>query len=50
MSEIVLDTDLNLYPFAMVSKENKPYVRIETKQGITDYAPEEISAMILKRY
>jgi heat shock protein 5 len=49
MSEILLDTDLNLYPFAVVSKENKPYIRIITKQGTSDYAPEEISAMVLKR-
>ena len=39
--------DKKYVPYKIVSKSGKPYVSIETPQGLKELSPEEISAMIL---
>ena len=39
--------DLKFVPYKVVSQAGKPYVEIETTQGVKKLSPEEISAMIL---
>jgi len=39
--------DLKYVPYKVVSKAGKPYVQIETTNGVKQLSPEEISAMIL---
>eukprot|EP00826_Nyctotherus_ovalis_P049210 TRINITY_DN590_c0_g1_i2.p1 TRINITY_DN590_c0_g1~~TRINITY_DN590_c0_g1_i2.p1 ORF type:complete len:662 (-),score=218.70 TRINITY_DN590_c0_g1_i2:803-2788(-) len=41
--------DMKLLPYEIVDKDGKPYIRINTKSGRKDLAPEEISAQILKK-
>ncbi|KAG0461949.1 hypothetical protein HPP92_020425 [Vanilla planifolia] len=42
--------DMKLVPYEIVSKDEKPYVRLKLKNGETKlFSPEEISAMVLTR-
>ena len=42
--------DMKLFPYKIVSKEGKPYIQVNVKDGETkDFSPEEISAMVLTR-
>jgi len=39
--------DKKYVPYKIVSKSGKPYVSVETPQGVKELSPEEVSAMIL---
>ena len=41
--------DLKHFPFTVVSKENKPFVKVNVKGTDKTFSPEEISAMILQK-
>ena len=41
--------DLKTLPYQIVSVDGKPYVQVQTKDGLKKLSPEEISAMILKK-
>lgn len=41
--------DLKLFPYKIVNKENKPFVKVTYKKEEKVYSPEEISAMILEK-
>lgn len=41
---------MKLFPYNIVNKDGKPYVKVKVKDGETKvFSPEEISAMILTR-
>jgi len=42
-----LQSDMKLFPFQVVSKENKPYIKVSFKGEDKTFSPEEISSMIL---
>jgi len=42
-----VQADKKLFPFKLVSKDEKPYVEIDVEGDKKTYAPEEVSAMIL---
>ncbi|ORX41672.1 hsp71-like protein [Piromyces finnis] len=44
-----IQSDLKHWPFKVVEKSGKPYIRVEYKNEIKDFMPEEISAMILSK-
>merc|ERR1711959_4766 len=46
-SDDTVQKDIKLLPFAIKSKDGKPYVEVDVKGTMKMYAPEEISAMIL---
>lgn len=39
--------DMKYFPFKVINKNSKPYIEVETSQGKKEFAPEEISAMVL---
>merc|ERR1719481_894989 len=39
--------DIKLFPFQVKEKNSKPNIKVETSQGMKDFASEEISAMVL---
>jgi len=39
--------DIKYLPYKIVSKSGKPYVQVDTKDGVKTFSPEEISAMVL---
>jgi heat shock protein 5 len=39
--------DIKYLPYKIVSKSGKPYVQVDTKDGLKSFSPEEISAMVL---
>jgi len=41
--------DKKMLPYDIVDKDGKPYIRVITKSGPKDLAPEEISAQVLKK-
>ena len=41
--------DLKLFPYKIVKKDNKPFVKVTYKKEEKIYSPEEISAMILEK-
>jgi len=41
--------DLKYFPFKVIDKSKKPYVQVETGNGLKDFSAEEISAMILTK-
>jgi len=41
--------DIKYFPFKVIDKNNKPHIKVDTKQGEKVFAPEEISAMVLKK-
>ncbi|KAI9219196.1 dnaK-type molecular chaperone bipA [Blastocladiella britannica] len=45
----LLQQDIKHFPFKVVSKSGKPFIRINTKGQDKDFAPEEISAMVLTK-
>ncbi|KAJ5066892.1 mediator of RNA polymerase ii transcription subunit 37c-related [Anaeramoeba ignava] len=47
-SDQTVQGDMKLWPFSIIRKEgDKPYVRVMFKEKQVDFAPEEISAMVL---
>jgi len=42
-----VQNDIKFYPFKVVEKSSKPYVKVDTSQGERTFSPEEISAMVL---
>ena len=48
-SDKAVQNDIKFYPFKVVEKSSKPYVKVETgaDKGDKTFAPEEISAMVL---
>ena len=45
----VVQRDIKLWPFEVVNKESKPYIRVNFKGEDRTFAPEEISAMVLTK-
>ena len=39
--------DMKFIPYKVVNQQEKPYVQVETKDGVKTLSPEEVSAMIL---
>jgi heat shock protein 5 len=39
--------DIKYLPYKIVPKSGKPYVQVDTKDGLKTFSPEEISAMVL---
>jgi len=39
--------DLKYFPFKVIEKNTKPFVQVDTSQGVKTFAAEEISAMVL---
>ena len=47
-SEPTVQSDIKFFPFKVIAKNEKPYVKVEIKDGETKvFAAEEISAMVL---
>ncbi|KAK1932696.1 putative heat shock protein 70 precursor [Babesia divergens] len=44
-----VQTDMKLLPYTIVNKSGRPYIQIKDNNKTKDYAPEEISAMVLKK-
>ncbi len=44
-----VQADMKMWPFKVVNKDNKPYIRVKVKGEDKDYSPEEISAMVLTK-
>ena len=44
-----VQNDIKFYPFKVVEKSSKPYVKVDTSQGERTFSPEEISAMVLTK-
>ncbi|XP_061712726.1 endoplasmic reticulum chaperone BiP-like [Cydia pomonella] len=44
-----LKEDMKFFPFTVIEKNNKPHVSINTIGGVKVFAPEELSAMMLKK-
>ena len=42
-----VQSDMKLFPFAIVSKDSKPYIEVDVKGERKAFAPEEVSAMVL---
>jgi len=36
-------------PYEIYNKDSRPYIRTKVKDGVKEYAPEEISAMVLTK-
>ncbi|ORX61039.1 er hsp70 chaperone [Piromyces finnis] len=47
--EPAVQKDLKHFPFNVVSKDNKPFVKVNVKGTEKTFSPEEISAMILQK-
>ena len=41
--------DMKLFPFKIIEKNSKPYIKIANSKADTEFAPEEISAMVLTK-
>jgi len=48
-SEKTIQKDIKLWPFEVVNREGKPYVKVNYQGGERTFAPEEISAMVLTK-
>ncbi|GBE58786.1 heat shock protein [Babesia ovata] len=44
-----VQNDMKLLPYTIVNKSGRPYIQIKDNNKTKDYAPEEISAMVLKK-
>lgn len=44
-----VQSDMKLLPYSIVNKSGRPYIQIKDNNAVKDYAPEEISAMVLKK-
>lgn len=42
-----VQSDIKRYPFTVVEKNNKPYMRVQVGDDVKEFAPEEVSAMVL---
>jgi len=48
-SDKVVQKDIKLWPFEVVNKDSKPYVKVQYQGAERTFAPEEISAMVLTK-
>ena len=48
-SDKVVQKDIKLWPFEVVNKDGKPYVKVSYQDQERTFAPEEISAMVLTK-
>merc|ERR550534_2019778 len=48
-SDKVVQKDVKLWPFEVVNKDGKPYVKVQYQDSERTFAPEEISAMVLTK-
>lgn len=46
-SDPAVQHDIKFFPFRVKEKNSKPYIQVATSQGDKEFAPEEISAMVL---
>jgi molecular chaperone DnaK (HSP70) len=46
-SDKEVQRDMKFIPYKVVSQQDKPYVQVDTKDGLKKLSPEEVSAMIL---
>ena len=44
-----VQSDIKLFPFKVIEKNNKPHIQVNTAQGVKTFTPEEISAMVLTK-
>jgi len=44
-----IQKDIKLWPFEVINKDGKPYVKVNYQGGDRTFAPEEISAMVLTK-
>lgn len=44
-----VQADMKLLPYTIVNKSGRPYIQVKDNNQTKDYAPEEISAMVLKK-
>ena len=42
-----MQSDIKYFPFAVINKQDKPHIKVQTSQGEKTFAAEEISAMVL---
>jgi len=42
-----VQSDIKYFPFAVINKQDKPHIKVQTSQGEKTFAAEEISAMVL---
>merc|ERR1712133_171061 len=47
LNDKTVQADLKFFPFKIVEKNSKPYVKVDTSQGEKTFAAEEISSMVL---
>ena len=48
-SDKVVQKDIKLWPFEVINKDGKPYVKVQYQGQDRTFAPEEISAMVLTK-
>ncbi|XP_047988493.1 endoplasmic reticulum chaperone BiP-like [Leguminivora glycinivorella] len=48
-NDLSLKEDMKFYPFKVIEKNNKPHVSINIGEGEKLFAPEELSAIVLKK-
>ncbi|KAI1301198.1 Heat shock 70 kDa protein C [Halotydeus destructor] len=48
-SDPAVQHDIKFYPFKVIEKQSKPFIQVDTTQGVKTFAPEEISAMVLTK-
>merc|ERR1719394_1814559 len=48
-SDRTVKADMKLWPFDLVDKSGKPYVKVQYKGATKEFAAEEISAMVLQK-
>ena len=48
-SDKVVQKDIKLWPFDVINKDGKPYVKVSYQGAERTFAPEEISAMVLTK-
>ncbi len=48
-SDKVVQKDIKLWPFEVINKDDKPYVKVVYQGSERTFVPEEISAMILTK-
>merc|ERR1719464_155873 len=48
-SDKTIQKDIKLFPFKVINKDGKPYVKVNYQGGERTFAPEEISAMVLTK-
>lgn len=48
-SDPTVQNDIKHWPFKVISKNDKPYIKVDYMNETKDFAPEEISAMVLTK-